>query len=181
VCVCDVCALCWCVPLAIVCVNRNPSIRRSWNGSLVGFTASSSIYMCIHIWPLHDIAITYMVLCMAYKWGSGGRLILPNSRAIVLQQCGKCRWAGRMKGRLIRARTTKSEQYLVKAKYIYTYIYTYKCVCARAMRALCWCVFLAIVCVNRNPLIRSLWNGSCMGIRHLSLYLYMCIYIHIYI
>jgi len=27
----------------------------------------------------------------------GGGLILPNSRALVMQQCGRCRWAGGMK------------------------------------------------------------------------------------
>ena len=32
---------------------------------------------------------------------------MPNSRAIVLQQCGQCRWAGGMKRRLIRAQTTR--------------------------------------------------------------------------
>jgi len=26
-------------------------------------------------WPLHDIAITNMVLCMAYKWGVGGGVV----------------------------------------------------------------------------------------------------------
>jgi len=39
----------------------------------------------------------------------GGR-ILANSRAIVLQQCGKCRQGGRMKGQWIRAQTTRSER-----------------------------------------------------------------------
>ena len=34
-------------------------------------------------------------------------MILPNSRAIVLQQWGQCRRDGRMKGRLIRAQTTR--------------------------------------------------------------------------
>ena len=48
--------------------------------------------------------------------GRGGR-IFPNSHAIVLQQCGQCRGAGRMKRRLTRAQTTREvKQYLVKAK-----------------------------------------------------------------
>jgi len=36
-------------------------------------------------WPLHDIAITNIVWCMAYKGSVGGGRILRNGRAIVLQ------------------------------------------------------------------------------------------------
>ena len=36
-------------------------------------------------WPLHDIAITNIVWCMAEKGGSVGGCILRNGRAIVLQ------------------------------------------------------------------------------------------------
>ena len=36
-------------------------------------------------WPLHDVAIINMILCMAYKWGVGGRRILRDGRAIALQ------------------------------------------------------------------------------------------------
>jgi len=43
------------------------------------------------------------------KGRSRGGRILPNSRAIVLQQCGQCRRAGRKKGRLTRAQTTGSK------------------------------------------------------------------------
>jgi len=43
------------------------------------------------------------------KGRSRGGRILPNSRAIVLQQCGQCRRAGRKKGRLTRAQTTRNE------------------------------------------------------------------------
>jgi len=43
------------------------------------------------------------------KGGSGVRRILRNRRTTVLQQCGQCRRAGGMKGRLIRAETTRSE------------------------------------------------------------------------
>ena len=38
----------------------------------------------------------------------GGR-ILRESRAIVLQQCGQCRWAGEIKGGLIRVQTARSK------------------------------------------------------------------------
>jgi len=41
--------------------------------------------------------------------------MLPNSRALVMQQCGQCTQAGRKKGRLIRAQTTKVTEYLVNA------------------------------------------------------------------
>ena len=44
-------------------------------------------------------------------WHTKGRLrgglFLPDSRAVVLQQCGQSRWAGGIKGRLIRAQTTR--------------------------------------------------------------------------
>jgi len=59
-------------------------------------------------WPLHDILVTNSVWCMAYKRGVWGGRILPNSRAIVLQQCGQCRRARRMKGGSIRAQTARS-------------------------------------------------------------------------
>jgi len=41
---------------------------------------------------------------------------MPNSRAIVLQQCGQCRRAGSVKGRLIRAQRLEVGEHLVKAK-----------------------------------------------------------------
>ena len=50
------------------------------------------------------------------RWGR----IMPNSRAIVLQQCGQCRRAGSVKGRLIRAQRLEVEEHLVKANPIYT-------------------------------------------------------------
>ena len=54
--------------------------------------------------------IANIVQCMSYeKGGRRGGHILPNSRAIILQQCGQCRRAGRMEGRLIHAQTTKSK------------------------------------------------------------------------
>ena len=62
--------------------------------------------------PLHDIVITNSVWCMAYQrqveGGRGGGSILPDSRATVLQQCGQCRRAGRIKGRLSSAHTIRS-------------------------------------------------------------------------
>jgi len=51
--------------------------------------------------------------CMVYGIHEGGRVggrMLPNSRAIVLRQCGQCRRAGRMNGRWIRAHTTRSKR-----------------------------------------------------------------------
>jgi len=52
----------------------------------------------------------YKILSLPILYGvwhtqgrSRGGLILRNRRAIVLQQCGQCRWAGEMKGGLIRA------------------------------------------------------------------------------
>jgi len=43
-------------------------------------------------WPLHDIGITNIVWCMAYKRGvGGGGRILRNGRAIVVHQGGQCR------------------------------------------------------------------------------------------
>jgi len=43
------------------------------------------------------------------KGRSRGGRILPNRRAIVLQQCEQCRRAGRMKGRLTSAQMTRSK------------------------------------------------------------------------
>ena len=61
----------------------------------------------------------YHQYCMVYgiqKGGRGGVLYFPNSRAIVLQQCGRCRRAERMKGRLIRAQTTRSKRISCKGQ-----------------------------------------------------------------
>jgi len=60
----------------------------------------------------------YCMVCGMHNEGQVGGRILPNSRAIVLQQCGQCRRAGRLKGRLIRAQTAKVKPYLVKAKVV---------------------------------------------------------------
>jgi len=43
------------------------------------------------------------------KGRSRGGRISPNSRAIVLRQCGQCRRAGRMNGRLTSAQTTRGK------------------------------------------------------------------------
>jgi len=46
--------------------------------------------------------------------GGGGRT-LCNSRALVLQPCGQCRWPGAVNGCLIRAQNPQTKEYLVKA------------------------------------------------------------------
>jgi len=78
--------------------------------------------------PLLSVGVTGVGLfsilpsqyCIVYgiqKGGRGGNHILPDSHAIVLQQCGQCRRAGRMKGRLIRAQTTSSKRKPCKGQY----------------------------------------------------------------
>ena len=67
-------------------------------------------------WPLHEIAITNILWCMACKKVSGGGRILCNSRAIVLQWCGQCRWGGAIKEGWIHARSLEVKEYFVKAK-----------------------------------------------------------------
>jgi len=69
-------------------------------------------------WPLHDIVLTNIVWCMAYKGRSKRGRILPNSRATVLQQCRQCRRAGRMKGRLTRAPTVRSKTISCKGQVV---------------------------------------------------------------
>jgi len=64
-----------------------------------------------HINGVQNLAFTrcfHSQCCMVYGIHKGVRVggcILPNRRAIVLQQCGQCRRAGRKKGRLSRAHT----------------------------------------------------------------------------
>jgi len=54
--------------------------------------------------PSHGTVITNIVWCIAYEKNiRRGSRILPKNRAIVLHQGGQCRWAGGMKGWLIRA------------------------------------------------------------------------------
>jgi len=57
---------------------------------------------------------TLLLLVLYGVWHTKGRFeggrVLPNSRAMVLQQCGQCKRAGRMQGRLIRAQTTRSKR-----------------------------------------------------------------------
>jgi len=66
--------------------------------------------------PPRDLAFTrycYCQNCMVYSTHTGGRkgsLILFNHRAIVLHQGGQCRWAGGMKGWLIRAQSPLSKR-----------------------------------------------------------------------
>ena len=67
--------------------------------------------------PLRYEIDLYTILLLPTLYGvwhtqrrSRGGLILPTSRAVVLQQCGQCRWAGGRKGPLIRAQTTLSRK-----------------------------------------------------------------------
>jgi len=54
-------------------------------------------------------------------WHTKGRSregrVLPNSRAIQVQQCGQYRLAGRLKERMIRAETTRSKRISCKGQY----------------------------------------------------------------
>jgi len=50
-----------------------------------GLAALETLMHSFVTWPLHDIAITNIVWCMAQKGGVGGGRILRNGRAIVLQ------------------------------------------------------------------------------------------------
>jgi len=68
-------------------------------------------------WPSQDIVITNIVCCKAHKRVvEGGGRMFPNSRAIVWQQSGLCRWVGGLKGRLIRAQTTRSKSISCKGQ-----------------------------------------------------------------
>jgi len=61
-------------------------------------------------WPLHGIVITNIVRVDSIQAvGRKESLILSNDRAIVLHHGGQCRWAGGIKGWLIRAQTTRSK------------------------------------------------------------------------
>jgi len=51
-----------------------------------------------------------------HKGGPVGSRILPNTRAIVLQQCGDWKWAGGMKARLLRAQTILSKRISCKCQ-----------------------------------------------------------------
>jgi len=73
---------------------------RVWGAGL-GLTISR-----VKGWGLGITRYCYYQYCKVYSTQIGvwmGSRILPNHRAIVLHQGGKCRWAGRMKGWLIRA------------------------------------------------------------------------------
>jgi len=50
--------------------------------------------------------------CMTYtrEVEEGSAIAQYSSRALALQQCGQCKWAGGRKGRLIRAQTTPSKR-----------------------------------------------------------------------
>ena len=85
-------------------------------------------HLCVGLYTILLLPILY---CAWQKNGrSRGGRILPSSRAIVLQQCGRCRRVGRMKERLIRAQTTRSKEYLVEANLAYTrYSFTSRLLC----------------------------------------------------
>jgi len=55
----------------------------------------------------------HTIVCLLYgAWHTKGELggrILPNRRAMVLQQCGQCRRDKKIKGCMIRAQTTRSK------------------------------------------------------------------------
>jgi len=71
---------------------------------------------------LRNLAFTrycYYQYCIVYNSmqteGRKASRILSNNRAILLHQGGQCRWAGGMKGWLIRAQQFRINEYLVKA------------------------------------------------------------------
>jgi len=69
---------------------------------------------------LHTILLLPILYGVWHTQGrSGGGLILPNSRAIVLQQCGQCTWGGGgggVKGRLIRVQTPYTKRISCKGQ-----------------------------------------------------------------
>jgi len=69
-------------------------------GAGVSVTPPVQTELCLSVWRVGPY--TTLLLPMVYgvwhkKESSRGGRIIPNSRAIVLQQCGQCRRAGRMK------------------------------------------------------------------------------------
>jgi len=65
---------------------------------------------------------TILLLPILYGvWHTNGRSrrgrILHDSRAIVLQQCGQCRWAGEMKRGLIPVETTRNSRISCKGQH----------------------------------------------------------------
>jgi len=77
-----------------------------------------------------ELALTrycYYQYCMVYSVQTGGRKgsrILPNSRAIVLQQCGQCRWAWGMTG--LTPWTHQDGDSIDPSIHIYLYPYPYR-------------------------------------------------------
>jgi len=70
-------------------------------------------------WALAFTRYCYCQYCMVYSIHTGGRRggrILRSGRAIVLHQGGQCRWAGRMKGLLIRAQQPQSKRISCKGQ-----------------------------------------------------------------
>jgi len=96
---------------------------------------NKSIFMDIDLsipftsgWPsiilphMHVGLYTILLLPILYGvWHTSGRSrggrILHDSRATVLQHCEQCRWAGEMKGGLIRVETTRSNKISCKGQF----------------------------------------------------------------
>jgi len=86
------------VPFRCMCFLFSPSTQTSLRTS-----SAESHPIRLGLYTILPLPISYCV--WHTQGGSGGDRILPSSRAIVLQQCGQCRRAGRTKGRLIRGTT----------------------------------------------------------------------------
>ena len=125
--------------------------------------------------------------CMVYgkqKGGRGESRILPNNRAILLRQGGKCRRAGGMNGWLIRAQQTRRKTTSCKGQSATV-----------RLRLLCLCSVLwplhDIVITNTvlcMPNIRGVVGGRIMCKRrgggypvHRYLYLHLYLYLSIFI
>jgi len=70
----------------------------------------------IGLYTILLLSIVYGLWHTQYKREVEGGRLLPDSRAMVLQQCGKSRWAGGMQGRSIRAQTTRSKRTYCKGQ-----------------------------------------------------------------
>ena len=109
--------------------------------------------------------------------GSGGGRIFPNHRAVVLQQCGQCRWADKRKGRLIRAQTTRSKtisctgQRAARGALAHTRVWRERVWLRERTKSELGPVGLIYICIY-------IYVYICVCI---YIYIYICIYIYIYI
>jgi len=71
------------------------------------------------------------------KGGPRRCAILPNSRAIVLQQCGQCRWAEEIVRCLIRAQKPRRKRISCKGQHS-AQLSSSACTCLRMNAASCW-------------------------------------------